>query len=917
MRKITVLIAFLSAVTAVWAQNTMLSPTAALKALEIRDGRCQAESFLAFVTLTEGVDLKAMDAYGVKVNSVVKDMMTVQIPVKRFVDFVASGLCSYIDLGQENHPYLENARADLGVDYIHRGINLPQGYDGTGVVVGIIDGGFEYGHPTFYDTTGTTLRIKRVWQQFDSRGNPPAGFTYGTEYITPEAILGVARDCADELHGSHVAGIAAGSGPDHTCRGIAPGADIVMVASNWEDASAFDAVRYIHEYARSVHKPCVINMSFGTLCGPHDGTDAFCTILENYLRDSSGTALDSLILVASAANSGSSTNHCHYQFSATDTMAYTYNYNSLMENYNSKIDIWGAVGDTFSVSLGLYDYGRYDNHTFVMEIPFVTSAVDTTISVDLVSPRDSVYHCNIVVNHDNLRNHRPSILIKLYKAGRLNSSDLFRITLKSTSADVHMWSDVVQFYNAGDPRAMEGDDDYSIGGEGGNGTDVITVGSYATRTKLYGTDGSFLLNLDQKEEGDLSYFSSHGPTWDGRVKPDICAPGQYLASSVNATALSQYDMAVDSAFFNGTMHYYALLQGTSMSSPAAAGVIALWLQHNPSLNVDSVRTLLHASGRQDRYTNDIPMTGSNLWGWGKIDAFAGLPTTSVPMYYVYASPYVFVQGHVTGRGRHPEGQHTIEATPTMGYVFDHWNNALGNIGGNPLVFNLGSDTMFMAHFAETPCDTISQFPWEPVFNEGAFNCWENYSLSGAPLVWTLSQGMMISVGVASSGGPDAMLITPSVRVQDQTSLFYNATSSSREPGFDSLTVVVINAEDDTVGLYPERLSTDNGGEFQISLSPYAGQVVKLGFFHHACGTMGIVRLSCVKIDYRQGIGDVETLDYGLWVMDGRIHVSGVDGMAVRVYDMMGRNVRNEALPVGVYMVKVGNLPARKVVVCTY
>ncbi|MGX8712727.1 MAG: DUF6383 domain-containing protein [bacterium] len=58
------------------------------------------------------------------------------------------------------------------------------------------------------------------------------------------------------------------------------------------------------------------------------------------------------------------------------------------------------------------------------------------------------------------------------------------------------------------------------------------------------------------------------------------------------------------------------------------------------------------------------------------------------------------------------------------------------------------------------------------------------------------------------------------------------------------------------------------------------------------------------------------------VKDGRIVVEGAEGETVRVYDMMGCEVHHNtaladepsALPGGVYLVKVGNLPARKVVV---
>ena len=51
----------------------------------------------------------------------------------------------------------------------------------------------------------------------------------------------------------------------------------------------------------------------------------------------------------------------------------------------------------------------------------------------------------------------------------------------------------------------------------------------------------------------------------------------------------------------------------------------------------------------------------------------------------------------------------------------------------------------------------------------------------------------------------------------------------------------------------------------------------------------------------------------IYSIDGHILVNGTTD-EVRVFDMVGRNVRNEALPAGVYMVKIGNHPARKVVV---
>lgn len=111
---------------------------------EIRQGQCTEDEVHAFATVNDGVDLKALDAYGVKANSIVGNRMTVVIPAKRMEEFVASGLCTYIDVAQKARPFLDYARTEMGVDHIHRGDALPQGFDGSGVVVGVIDRGNLY-----------------------------------------------------------------------------------------------------------------------------------------------------------------------------------------------------------------------------------------------------------------------------------------------------------------------------------------------------------------------------------------------------------------------------------------------------------------------------------------------------------------------------------------------------------------------------------------------------------------------------------------------------------------------------------------------------------------------------------------------------------------------------------------------------
>ena len=73
--------------------------------------------------------------------------------------------------------------------------------------------------------------------------------------------------------------------------------------------------------------------------------------------------------------------------------------------------------------------------------------------------------------------------------------------------------------------------------------------------------------MAEPDQGGFSTaaFSSRGPTVDGRIKPDIAAPGvNILAAAANSTGL-------------------ALKSGTSMATLFAAGVGVLALQANPAL----------------------------------------------------------------------------------------------------------------------------------------------------------------------------------------------------------------------------------------------------------------------------------------------------------------------------------------------
>ena len=158
---------------------------------------------------------------------------------------------------------------------------------GKGILIAVLDSGIDYTHPEFRNADGSS-RILAIWDQ-TGNGNPPKGFTVGTEYGQEEIneSLGSTplpiRDLSG--HGTAVAAIAAGNS------GVAPQAQLLVVKLGNLAASTFSkttelmmAVEYAYQKALEVQMPLVINLSFGTVYGPHNGTGLLETYLDYYAQ---------------------------------------------------------------------------------------------------------------------------------------------------------------------------------------------------------------------------------------------------------------------------------------------------------------------------------------------------------------------------------------------------------------------------------------------------------------------------------------------------------------------------------------------------------------------------------------------------------------------------------------------------------
>ncbi|HTN17804.1 MAG TPA: S8 family serine peptidase, partial [Chitinophagaceae bacterium] len=157
---------------------------------------------------------------------------TVQVPVGNVLPFTKIPGIKYIQIDEPVvMPQLDSARVKTNVDSAHAGYGLPFGYSGKGVLLGIMDFGFDYNHPTMYDTTGKRYRIVRAWEM-NATGTAPAGYSYGHEITDTNALKARGTDNNAQIHGSGVAGLCAGSGfggPGKSYRGVAYESDMILV----------------------------------------------------------------------------------------------------------------------------------------------------------------------------------------------------------------------------------------------------------------------------------------------------------------------------------------------------------------------------------------------------------------------------------------------------------------------------------------------------------------------------------------------------------------------------------------------------------------------------------------------------------------------------------------------------------------
>ncbi len=601
----------------------------------------QAQSKVAYLAeFNTGFDLCELHEMNISYGTKIGNIVTLNLDQEDVQKLHSFPRLLLLKKAAKVYPELKRAIPDLRADSVCMATELETGYTGKDVIIGVTDWGFDYTHPMFYDTALQETRILAAWDQFKTSGPHPAGYSYGTMHEGTAALMQAEKDTFNvydyATHGSHVAGIAGGGGAGIGLKGVAYDANFLMVTFLINEAAVIDGIAWMKKKADQYKKRLVINMSWGLYnFGTLDGTSLLSKALDSFSNQG-------VVFVTSGGNNGGVNFHIKKDFNqdSIQTRIDFYPFNAHPHMWGQSISMWGEQGKPFSFQVLLLNGAK---QTIYSSKEFNTSThlgyFDTSIIIGL-----DTFTYNLSGSNNHPHNNNPNFQLRVQ-----DKRNKFIVGLKSwsSSGTVHYYNLVELTNGVGNwglpftsikPGWLNGDNAYGLG-EPASNRSVITVAAHVPEIKL---------QSGQIAGGGLANFSSRGPTIDERSKPDISGPGVDIESSISSFTTRDYTLTRN-VNFKGKDFPMARFSGTSMSSPATAGVVAMMLQANSSLSAEQVKFILKTTARQDLRTGVIGDTASKSWGWGKVNALAAvqmaermrpsIPSDSVPpKYQIYPNP---------------------------------------------------------------------------------------------------------------------------------------------------------------------------------------------------------------------------------------------------------------------------------------
>ncbi|MNV08481.1 Serine protease AprX [compost metagenome] len=550
-------------------------------------------------------------------GSSVGKITTMKVPLERLHSIDFSEFYSYLEIPGKIVPQLNKAVKDTRADSVQRGINLPTAFTGKDILIGVTDWGFDYGHPMFYDTLLTQSRIYAAWDQYKQLGNLPTGQTYGVEYDTPSELATAETDTSNiyshHTHGSHVAGIAGGSGAGSVYRGFGFESQYLFTTFYIDQASAIDAFVWMKDKAEAAGKRLVVNMSWGVYYNQMGSLDGV-SLLSEAIDELSG--VNHVVFVGAAGNNNGANFHIKKTFNNNffNSLVGFYSYAANPYMWGECITAWGQQGHNFSNKISVYN----NSGTLLVASPDYSTSNTGYLDSILVAGNDTIIF-NVSSETANPLNGKPGMQIRIRS---LNPNNKIVLTGSAVDGTVHYWNlpeltngagNFGQTFSAYGTNGISGDSFYAIG-EPGCTNSVITVAAYSS---------SYVTGSGTTVGGMSASFTSIGPLHNEVLKPDIAAPGVSVASSISSYTDVAYT-SIATITFNNKDYDFALFSGTSMATPCVAGIVSLILDANPSLSSQQVKNIIKTTARLDNYTGNIVAPGDTKWGMGKINAYAAV-----------------------------------------------------------------------------------------------------------------------------------------------------------------------------------------------------------------------------------------------------------------------------------------------------
>lgn len=434
----------------------------------------------------------------------------------------------------------------------------------SNVMFGIIDFGFDFTHPDFI-VNGKT-RFEKIWVQSDRYDGNAYG--YG-RIITKEQINEALLDefpfkklgyhpgktdlFGNGTHGTHVLGIACGNGAVAT-KSFAPNVPITAVDLglnniNGSNLSLGDSVKTSHGLhfctATADKMPLVINMSLGGHGDAHTGETLLEQIIDHILTTRKGTAI-----VQSTGNYHQANVHTYGDIKTNQKVKIPWMFKKNDRTPN-EMEIWYHGDDILSVNI--YD----DNQNILLSsTPFKDEII--------VKDDDEVGICLHRCNEPNTNKNQINILIN----GKLNSKfwtiELVGKTVKNGRYHCYIERD-----------------------DGGQSIFLPAIANKThTTNSICNSKYSIVVGAynQSDETKPILSFSSSGPTADGRMKPELVAPGFKIKSSCSSSSRE-----------NRASNKLTSKSGSSMAAPYVASLVMKILEKEPELDIITIRKKLFAA----------------------------------------------------------------------------------------------------------------------------------------------------------------------------------------------------------------------------------------------------------------------------------------------------------------------------------